>query len=83
MAKGQTGKGAAKGVSKENDRARKVLEKMKIGLMGLAITAVRMATGKPTLSIRMRNWWQRDKATQAKAKEWKRACIILEPMKKM
>ena len=49
-------KGAAQGVSKENDRARKVLEKMKIGLVGLAITAVRMATGKPTLNIWMRKW---------------------------
>ena len=48
--------------------------------MGLAITAVRVAAGKPNVNNWMWKWRQREKATKAKAKAKgkERACIMLE-----
>ena len=57
-----------------------MLEKAGMGLMGLAITAVHMATGKPNVNNWMWRWRRREKATKAKAKGMERACIMLEPI---
>ena len=46
--------------------------------MGLAITAVHMATGKPNENNWMWKWRRREKATKAKAKGKERDCIMLE-----